>query len=115
MIEQGVQRALQKGRRQNILLLIKKMLEKICFWQRSRRKFIFLRRTWNGCRKGFEDEIKAIAAAKGGSLSLAKEPKELDGGFILVYGGVEENCSFKALISAKKDELADKVHQLIFA
>ena len=52
---------------------------------------------------------------KGRQPELAKEPKELDGGFILVYGGVEENCSFKALISAKKDELADKVHQLIFA
>ena len=83
--------------------LIKKMLEKFALARSGEVYF------------SEKDLIKTIAAAKGGSLSLAKEPKELDGGFILVYGGVEENCSFKALISAKKDELADKVHQLIFA
>ena len=93
--------------------LIKKMLEKFALARSG--EVYFSEKDLERMPEGFEDEIKTIAAAKGGSLSLAKEPKELDGGFILVYGGVEENCSFKALISAKKDELADKVHQLIFA
>ena len=93
--------------------LIKKMLEKFALARSG--EVYFSEKDLERMPEGFEDEIKTIAAAKGGSLSLAKEPKELDGGFILVYGGVEENGSFKALISAKKDELADKVHQLIFA
>ena len=63
----------------------------------------------------FEKKIAAAAEAKGGSLVLVKEPKNIDGGFILVYGGVEENCSFKALLAARRDELSDKVHAMLFS
>ena len=33
---------------------------------------------------------------------------------ILVYGGVEENCSAGALFASQRDELADKVHAMLF-
>ena len=62
----------------------------------------------------FEKKIEAAAAAKGGSLVLKKEPKEIADGFVLVYGGVEENCTLKALFDAKKDELQDKVNAILF-
>lgn len=64
---------------------------------------------------GFEVEINDIAKANGGSLKLASDSKNLDGGFILVYGGIEENCSIKSMFSTKKDELADVVCQVLFA
>ncbi len=64
---------------------------------------------------GFEDRIKEAAAGKGGSLRLAEESKELDGGFVLVYGGIEENCSLSALFRDKRDELADLAGSLLFA
>lgn len=64
---------------------------------------------------GFEKEIGRIAAEKGGSLILDKDGKEIEDGFILVYGGVEENCTFRALIGAKKDRLQDVIHQELFA
>ncbi len=60
--------------------------------------------------QGFEAVIEKAAVSKGGSLTLVKEPKNIDGGFILVYGGIEENCSFRALLAARRDELSDKVH-----
>ena len=41
----------------------------------------------------FPAKIEKTAQEKGGSLVLKKEPREIDGGFVLVYGGVEENCS----------------------
>lgn len=63
---------------------------------------------------GFEAEIQKCAADKGGALSLAHVAKEMAGGFILVYGGIEENCTIKALFDAKRDELSDKVHGLLF-
>lgn len=63
---------------------------------------------------GFEEEIGKIAAEKGGALSLAKEAKEMKGGFILVYGGIEENCTVKALFDAKRDELSDTVNRALF-
>ena len=64
---------------------------------------------------GFEKEISEIAAKKGGSLTLQKDSKEMENGCILVYGGIEENCTFRALFNAKKDRLQDVIHQELFA
>ena len=63
---------------------------------------------------GYEAQIMEAASKAGGSLQLIKEPKPIDDGFILVYGGIEENCTFRALIDAKKDELQDTVNQILF-
>jgi V/A-type H+-transporting ATPase subunit E len=62
----------------------------------------------------FEKKIEAAAKEKGGSLVLQKEPKAISDGFILVYGGIEENCTLKALFDAKKDQLQDKVNEILF-
>lgn len=62
----------------------------------------------------FEKKIAAAAKAKGGSLVLKKEPKEIADGFILVYGGIEENCTLRALFDAKRDQLQDKVNEILF-
>ncbi len=45
---------------------------------------------------------------------LKKEPKAIPDGFVLVYGGVEENCTLKALFDVKKDQLQDKVNEILF-
>ena len=63
---------------------------------------------------GFAEEIQKIAAAKGGTLALSKESRQIEGGFVLVYGGIEENCTFKALFDSQKDELQDKVQKILF-
>ena len=54
------------------------------------------------------------AKAKAHSLSLSNEPVAIDGGFVLVYGDVEENCSFEALVSASREVLQDKIGQILF-
>lgn len=59
---------------------------------------------------GFEKTVSEIAAAKGGSLTIEKAERPLDGGFVLVYGGIEENCTWKALFDANKEQLQDLVH-----
>ena len=64
---------------------------------------------------GFEKEIAAIAAAKGGKLIVSKEERNIQGGFVLIYGGIEENCTFKAMFDSKRGELSDKVHALLFS
>lgn len=64
--------------------------------------------------EGFPEVIEKTAALKGGSLVLMTEPKEIDGGFVLVYGGVEENCSFRAILDSRRDELTDQVHKWLF-
>ena len=65
--------------------------------------------------EGFGNEIEAIAAKKGGSLTLSKESRDIDNGFILIYGGVEENCTFRALFNTQKDRLQDMIHRELFS
>ncbi len=64
---------------------------------------------------GYEEKVQAQAAKKGGSLTISKETRNIDKGFVLAYGGIEENCSFRALFDSKKDELQDKVQALLFS
>lgn len=64
--------------------------------------------------EGFEKEIQETAKSKGGTLALSREPKEMTGGFVLVYGGIEENCTMKAMFESRKDELSDHVSKLLF-
>lgn len=55
-----------------------------------------------------------LTAVPGAALTVAEETAILDGGFILIYGDVEENCSFDALFSAAKEELQDKVNAFLY-
>ena len=64
--------------------------------------------------EGFTGRIKTIAAAKGGTLTLLKEAREMDGGFVLIYGGIEENCTITAVFDSGKEELSDQVNRLLF-
>jgi V/A-type H+-transporting ATPase subunit E len=61
-----------------------------------------------------EARLKEAAKEKGGSLRVSNETRDIDGGFVLVYGGVEENCSFSALFEAERERLIDLVHELLF-
>ncbi|MBE5966608.1 MAG: hypothetical protein E7255_06535 [Lachnospiraceae bacterium] len=64
----------------------------------------------------FEDRLKkAFDAKEGASLTISDRTEKIDGGFILVYGDVEENCSFEALFRAALENLQDKVNALLFS
>ena len=65
--------------------------------------------------EGFSGRVKTIAAAKGGSLEISAQPCTAEGGFLLVYGGVEENCTIKAVFDSKREELSDQVNRMLFA
>lgn len=53
-------------------------------------------------------------APTGAKLTLSKETRNIDGGFVLTYGGIEQNCSFSALFDAAKEGLQDEIHALLF-
>ncbi len=59
--------------------------------------------------------LKETAEAMGGSLSVAKEPADIDSGFVLSYDGIEENCSLKALFREKRELLQDQVNEVLFS
>ncbi len=80
----------------------------ICFSQRDRMRL----------PSGFEKEMEKIAAKKGGTLRLAdpgSRDAAIENGFILVYGGVEENCTFRALFDSRKEELQDVAQKVLFS
>lgn len=63
----------------------------------------------------FADRIKAVLTDKeGGEIILSDKNADINGGFLLVYGDIEENCSFDALFEAAKDDLQDKVNSFLF-
>jgi V/A-type H+-transporting ATPase subunit E len=64
---------------------------------------------------GFDQKLNKAAAAKGGSLAVSDETRPIDGGFVIVYGEIEENCSITALFDDRRDTLQDKVHELLFS
>ena len=92
--------------------MIRKMLEKYSLAEDG--EIYFSESDLKRLPAGFEGEISRIAQAKGGTLKLAKEGKDMVGGFVLVYGGIEENCTLRAIFDAKKDELSDAVHKILF-
>ncbi len=57
---------------------------------------------------------KALNKRDGVKLVIADETVMIDGGFILKYGDVEENCSFEALFAAAREDLQDKVNAFLF-
>ncbi len=48
-------------------------------------------------------------------LTISDQPAQIDGGFVLVYKDIEENCSFDALISASREDLQDKIGRILFS
>ncbi|MDF2908493.1 MAG: hypothetical protein K0R34_3814 [Herbinix sp.] len=61
-----------------------------------------------------EKLISTLANKVGAFLEIAKEEPSFADGFLLVYGDIEENCSFDALFAEEKDILQDKVNSLLF-
>lgn len=56
--------------------------------------------------KHFLKELKK----SGADLIVCEEPIDIGKGFIIRYGGVEENCTFNSLIEEKTDEIKDKLY-----
>lgn len=58
--------------------------------------------------------IDKINSVSKGKLTLSDNAAAIDAGFILSYGGIEENCSFDAIFMSDKDNLSDRAGRLLF-
>ena len=63
----------------------------------------------------FEKKAEEAAKAKGGSLRISEKTRAIDGGLILVYEGIEQNCSVDALFETNIEMLQDKIQNILFA
>lgn len=64
--------------------------------------------------KDFIARLNSKLSAKGASLSASGDSVETGGGFVLRYGGVEENCAFSAIVEQDRDQLADSLGKILF-
>lgn len=65
--------------------------------------------------EGFEDKLNAALSDKGAALHISNATRDIDGGFVLTYGGIEENCSIDALFDSAHETLQDKVQEILFS
>ena len=63
----------------------------------------------------FEEKLNAALKDTGAVLHILSETRDIDGGFILTYGGVEINCSIDALFDSAQELLQDKVQEILFS
>lgn len=62
----------------------------------------------------FAQKVAASLPA-GSTLSVSDQTRPIDGGFVLKYGDIEENCSFRDIFNARVDEFSDLVRETLFA
>ncbi|MCC8022656.1 MAG: hypothetical protein LIO46_02570 [Clostridiales bacterium] len=62
---------------------------------------------------GFAEQAQKLAAQHGGKLEL-RTGGAWQGGFLLIYGDIEIDCTFAALLDARREALRDLVNQILF-
>ncbi len=92
--------------------MLEKMIEKYALPQSG--EIWFSEADLKNMPDGFPDRIRAAAERAGGSLTLSEKGKEIENGFVLVYGGVEQNCTIRAIFDADRDEMQDTVHAILY-
>ena len=61
-----------------------------------------------------ENRLNEKASVSGGSIKISSEPADIEDGFILSYGLISENCSFKAIIESESEEVRDIAARELF-
>lgn len=90
--------------------LILKLAEKNS--QEEKGEIAFSKKDLDRLPKNFIEKINAVSK---GELTISKAPVKINSGFILIYGGIEENCSFEAMFRSKHEELTDEISALLFS
>lgn len=61
----------------------------------------------------FEESVNSLVYEKG-AVRLSKKPKDIENGFVLVYGDMEVNCTLRAIFDEKHDLLRDALCKELF-
>ncbi len=63
----------------------------------------------------FEKTLRLLAETAGSSLIISDTPADIDDGFILCYGNIYENCSFRDIAESEKNAVRDLAASILFA
>lgn len=61
------------------------------------------------------DFEKKVSDAVGFAVTIDKEPADIDAGFLLIYEGIDINCSFDAIFEDAIDNLRDVAGSILFS
>lgn len=59
----------------------------------------------------FEAELNKVVR---GTLTISEDYVDIDGGFVITYGGIEVNCSFASMFSAEYERFSDEAAKILF-
>lgn len=63
--------------------------------------------------QGFEQALEQVAPD--GTISLSPTPRDLESGFVLAYGPIEMDCTFRSLFQEAYEQLRDALSCVLFA
>jgi len=89
--------------------LISKMVEK--YSQPEEGVIVFGKNDIERLPEGYIETLNGVGK---GRLTMSAEPADIDAGFILKYGGIEQNCSFDAIFAGEAENLSDRAGRLLF-
>lgn len=62
----------------------------------------------------FKMSVAEIAEKAGGSIEISAKAVDIENGFILAYGLISENCSFRDIIESERDTVRDTAVKVLF-
>ncbi|MBR4628149.1 MAG: V-type ATP synthase subunit E [Ruminococcus sp.] len=62
----------------------------------------------------FAENISRAAAEAGCTVRISGKPADIPDGFVLQYGNISENCSFRAVLEAERDAVRDTAARELF-
>ena len=65
--------------------------------------------------KGYAEAINASLKDDEKSLVISTNPVRIDGGFVIEYDAIDQNCSFASLIESDLDQIKDELNEVLFA
>lgn len=64
--------------------------------------------------EGYEKTLNEALGSQR-SVKISREKRPIADGFVLAYGGIEENCSLQALFAADREAMQDLAQSILFA
>lgn len=61
--------------------------------------------------ENFQSQVQTAANVE---IKLSSAPADIAGGFLLIYDGIDQNCSFKSLFADRMDDLRDAARKMLF-
>jgi len=74
----------------------------------------FSRKDLNRLPQSFEASLNEMLMGSGKSFVISNESINIDGGVVIVYNDIEQNCTFDSLLNTSLDEIKDELFQEIF-